>query len=59
MLFFRFFSTFVRYGTHCNLPRVVRPLHARPRGDLVDEALNLFDRVIIGIGSNTWRSRGC
>lgn len=52
MLFFRFFSTFVRYGTHCNLPRVVRPF-TRGHAALVDEALNLFDRVIIGIGNNT------
>lgn len=43
---------FVRYGTDCNLSGVVRPFHAR-HAALVEEALNLFDRVVIGIGNNT------
>lgn len=51
-MLFSVFSTFVRYGTHCNLPGSFDPF-TRGHAALVDEALNLFDRVIIGIGNNT------
>lgn len=52
LLYIDFFSTFARNETHSHLPGAFDPF-TRGHAALVDEALNLFDRVVIGIGNNT------
>ncbi len=41
------------HGENRNLPGLVRPVHTRSHAALVDDALKLFDRIVIGIGNNT------
>ena len=52
MPFFTLLRIFVGYGTDSYLSGVVRPF-TRGHAALVEEALHLFDRVVIGIGNNT------